>query len=1066
MKKIYCFSGRNVMPFPPKILLSMKLTLLLFTLSLANCFAGVNSQGSTIEKAILQQVKVTGNITDATTGDPLPGVYIRIEGTTAGAVSDVDGNYSVDVPQAGAVLQFSFIGYNTENIAVEGRSVIDVKLISELTALEEVVVVGYGTQSKRTVTGSIQSVSSDELTDMPVTTTAQKLQGKLSGVQISQSTGRPGEGMVVRIRGQASLNAGIEPLYVVDGFPIIGDISSINPNEIENISVLKDASSTALYGSRAANGVIMVTTKKAKAGRSGLSLNAYYGWQQVPQKGRIELMNGQEFAQFQKESYEDRGVPVPTLFANPAEYGEGWSMYDKIMRNAPIQDYSLSLNTGNESVSTSAVLGYFNQQGVIINSDYQRFSFRLNSDFKVNDRIKSGINIAPTYSIRNAVGSDGIFWAGGGVNQALISWPIFNYENEDGTLPILLAPLSLTNSLNRRPQANLYRSIQERSDETRDMRLLSNAYLQISLIDGLALKSSINFDYLSSSRIKKTPSTSSGNPPPGDPMSMFSSRRYYSWTNENILTYVKSIGNHNIDLLGGFSMQKFSEDRNQIAFGQYSDDRTPTIEGAASIYRTGNPFFGSPDGSNNGIDKWSMMSYIGRVNYNYSNRYLFSAAIRADGSSRFGKDDRWAAFPSVSVGWIASEEGFMKGISTISLLKLRASYGVVGNNNIGNYRQYAQVSSGSGYNAIFGGTLGNGLGVSSLSNSLLTWEQTAEWDFGFDIGLFKNRINAGYDFYNRTTQSLLYQVNVAQESGFQNFWGNVGELQFWGHEITVNSRNLVGSFKWSTDFNISFTDNKVNALTGITNVIYDNAATPSHITKVGQKIGLLYGLETDGFYTAADMADPLVPKSAGAAPGVIKFKDLSNDGVITYGGQDDDCTVIGDPTPKFTLGMTNNLSYKNFDLSIVMSGAFGMDILRRYEQGVTNLDGDFNVLKEVKDRWRSESNPGAGKYGTTVTSTNMERDWMNSRFVSNASYLAIKNVTLGYTIPKNVIKYLNNLRVYVSVQQLYTFTNYEGVNPEVATTTFGTPATVLDLGNDFGAYPVPRTISFGLNLGL
>jgi TonB-linked SusC/RagA family outer membrane protein len=1015
----------------------------------------ISVEGTPNSRTNTQQKKtITGKVSDVAES-PLPGVSVVVKGTTTGTITDAEGKFSLANVPANATLQFSFVGMKTQEIVVGEKAQINVTLIDETIGLQEVIAVGYGTQSKRTVTGSIQSVGTDDLTDAPVSTVAQKLQGKLSGVQISQTTGKPGEGMQVRIRGQASLTAGNDPLYVVDGFPIIGDISGLNPNEIENISVLKDASSTSLYGSRAANGVILVTTKKAKIGKTAIGVNAYYGFQQVPYDKRPEMMNGTEFAQFKKESYEDLGLAVPAAFQNPSQYGEGYNWYNALLRTSPIQDYSVSMSSGKENFSTSAVAGVFKQDGVIVNSGYSRYSLRLNSEFKVTDNVKAGFNVAPTYSTSSSPNTDGIFFNGGLTSNGLQAWPIIPYQNADGTYPLM----AWIPGLSAFPTPNFIRAANEIKNEKRDMRILANTFVQYEPVKGLVLKSTFNFDFGQNRSTGINPSTASTSfiaSLPTTSSASFRNSDYTSWLNENTITYQKSYKEHNFDFLGGYTIQKYQMNLAQIKITGFPDDRIPTIGAAANIDRS------TATSTYNDIQEWSLMSYIARINYNYKNKYLLSGAVRSDGSSRFGSDKRWGTFPSGSVGWIASEENFMKGIRAVSLLKLRGAFGIVGNNNIGNYTQYAAVSSGSStYNSVFGSSVGSGVAVSSMLNRSLTWEQTQEYDFGFDLGLFKNRISIGYDFYTRKTKSLLYQVAVAQESGFTNFMGNIGELKFWGHEITLNSKNLTGTFTWTTDFNISFFDNKVTKLYGDADRIYGDGT----ITKVGQKIGLFYGMIWDGVYKNKAEFDAS-PKAAASAVGTIKFKDVNNDGVITNGGDKDDRTVIGDPNPTFTYGITNNFSYKNFDLSIIMSGSYGNDVANRLEMGLTNLDGVFNVLKDVKNRWRSEANPGDGKYGTTTTATYMERDWFNSRFISKASFLSIKNVTLGYTVPASKLKYIKNLRVYASVQQLYTFTKYKGMNPEISRLVDGTSASALNLGSDWGGYPVPRTISFGLNLGL
>lgn len=1003
-----------------------------------------------------QQVKkVSGKVTD-TAGEVLPGVTVIVKGTTNGTITDYDGNYNIsDLPE-NAILVFTFVGMRSQEIAVGTQSTIDIALEEETIGLEEVVAVGYGTQSKRTITGSIQSVDTEDLSDIPVTTTAQKLQGKLSGVQINQTTGRPGEGMKIRIRGQASLTAGNDPLYVVDGFPITGDISSLNPNEIESISVLKDASSAALYGSRAANGVILVTTKRGKMGKTAISVASSYGWQSVPQKGRPDIMNATEFAQFKKESLEDLGLPVPEVWANPSSYGKGTNFYDELLQVAPMQDHSISFSSSNQNFSTTAVVGYTGQDGVIVNSDYRRYSMRINTDYKVSEKIKTGFSVAPTYSIANSPNTDGILWGGGLINSALTIWPIFDPYNADGTMAQnFVEPTSGSRF------ENILWSAQAITNETKSMRMLTNAYAQYEPISGLVIKTTFNFEHTNSKFRNVTPSTV-GAATPSLASGVLRNSGYNTWLNENTITYKKSIGDHNFDLLGGMTIQKYMEDLTQITYRGFADDRVPTIAAAQIIDRAPYWLSGIP-GTYNDIQEWSMMSYLARLNYNYKNRYLVSFAIRSDGSSRFGKDNRWGNFPSASLGWIASDEEFLKGINNLSLLKLRASYGVVGNNNIGNYTQYATVSTGSAENnAIFGSNVHSGSVMTSLPNSKLTWEKTREFDFGFDAGFYNNRINLSYDYYTRKTTSLLYSVNVAQESGFSSFMSNIGELKFWGHEIMLNTKNLVGQFTWETSFNISFTDNEVLSLAGDIDRIY-SGLFDSNMTRVGDKIGMLYGMVWDGVYDNQVEYDSS-PKAVASEVGTIKFKDVNNDGVITHGGDDDDRTVIGDPTPDFTYGITNTFSYKNIDLSIVMSGSHGNDILIWMDQSLANLDGNFNVYKDLQNRWRSESNPGTGRYGKTTSGTANERDWVSSKFISDGSFLTIKNVTLGYTVPT---KKLSNLRVFMSVQQLHTFTKYRGANPESSNSFYsGFSTNALTLGSDFASFPVPRTISFGVNIGL
>ncbi|QEC78552.1 SusC/RagA family TonB-linked outer membrane protein [Mucilaginibacter ginsenosidivorax] len=989
-------------------------------------------------------IRISGQVSTQK-GEPLAGVTVSLKGSTISTSTDAKGKYSISAAQGEGTLVFTYIGYIKREIVISGKTTIDIQLTEESKILDAVVVVAYGNTTQRTSTGSLQTVSAKELQDIPAAQVTQKLQGKLAGVQISQATGKPGQGIQVRIRGAASISAGSDPLYVVDGFPITGDISSINADEIETISVLKDAASTSLYGSRAANGVVLITTKHGKNGKTDILFNSYVGLQKVPQKGRPDMMDATEFAEFKKESFEDLGQPVPAAFQNPSQYGKGYDWYAAMLRSAIIENYSLTVNTGTERSSSSVTGSFFNQDGVLLNSNYKRFSLRANNDYNLTNNIKLGFNLAPSYVINNAPATDGLFYQGGGlINNALLTWPTLPIYNPDG---------SLTNNANGVfPTPNWINAIQQIENVTKTTRLLSNAYIQYQPIKGLTLKSSINIDLGQSAYDNFNPSTASksfASLPPVTASGFESNNRYTSWLNENIATYKRTFGDHTFELLGGFTVQKTQSNYSQIRGTNYPDDRIHVIQSAVNIDRTN---------TYQDIQQYNLLSYLSRMTYNYKGRYLLSAALRRDGSSRFGSDNKYGNFPSVSVGWNVSDESFMQNISQVSLLKFRSSYGVTGNNNIGNYTQYANINSS---NAIFGSTVASGTAVTSIGNRNLGWETTKQFDAGLDLAVFNNRITFTYDYYNKRTTHLLFNLPVAQESGFSNFISNVGELQFWGHEFSVNSSNLTGAFKWNSSFNIAFSDNKVLALSGLSDRIYGDHT----ITKVGGRIGQLYGLIQDGVYkNQADFDNS--PKSVDSQVGTIKYRDVNGDGVITYGGDNDDRTVIGNPFPKFTYGITNNFVYKNFDLSIVGSGSYGNKIMSLLDEGTTNLDGVFNVLKDVKYRWRSPENPGAGKYGKTTGSTADERAWSSSHFIQSGSFFTIKNITLGYTIPLADNKYVKNVRLYTSVQQAFVFSKYKGANPEVSTDANGNPASALGQGLDYSAYPVPRTFTFGLSVGV
>ena len=1000
-----------------------------------------------------QANSIKGKVSDDK-GASLPGVTVLLKGSNSGTSTDANGNFSLNVPNTTGTLVISFVGYSPREVPFKNLTGVNVTLTPDAAALGEVVVIGYGSQLRKVVTGAVQTINNKELKDIPVSQITQKLQGRLAGVQINQTTGKPGQGMSVRIRGQLSVSAGSDPLYVVDGFPITGNIGAINPDEIENISILKDAASTSLYGSRAANGVVLITTKKGKRGQTNVSFNTFAGVQKVPAKGLIEMMDAVEFAQFKKEYYTDAGQAVPVEFQNPAQYaGKNNDWYGALLRKAPMQSYNLTITSSTDKVNTAIVAGVFNQDGVILNNNYKRYSLRMNTDYNVSDKVKIGFNIAPSYVFDNTPRTDGDRGTGILFN-ALHTWPVMPIYDQNGELTKFNQFPGSTGNIFAYP--NWVRAAKELINETRTTNLLSNAYIQYQPVKGLVLKSTFNVEFLGSKFFFFNPSTATSAinvPIPTTAVSIRQNTENQTWLNENLATYTKSFNDHHFELLAGFTNQKFKQEFTRVQADTYTDDRLPTIQGALNINR---------GGTFNGVNEWALTSYLSRLTYNYKGKYLFTAAVRSDGSSRFGSANRWGTFPSASVGWVLSDENFMSSVKQVSFAKLRASYGIIGNNNIGNYSHYALVNN--TVNAVFGNTVATGAVVTSLANSNLGWETTRQVDIGLDLGLFNDRIQFTYDYYVKNTKNLLYSVQIAQESGFGNFNDNIGEIKFWGHEFSVTTRNLEGKLRWVTNANISFNRNKVMALASGIDRVYGNF----HITQVGKPFGQFYGLIADGVYlNAADLAkNPKVPGRS--TVGSIKLKDTNGDGIITFGGDKDDRVIIGNPFPKFTYGITNTLQYGNFDFTVVGSGSYGNQLLVRHLYSTANLDGVFNLVREVNYRFRSEANPGKGFYGTTVGGgnvTGIERDWMNSRFIADASFFSIKNITLGYNVGiKN--KIFNSARLYASIQQVYVFTKYwGGPNPETSAQGDGNgDGGNLSQGVDLSNYPVPRTYTLGINL--
>lgn len=1002
--------------------------------------------------ASFAQQLVKGKVS-TTDGDALVGLNVTIKGTTKGTTTDSEGNYKIEA-NSSSTLVFSYIGFITKEVAVGNQQTVNVTMDVSDKNLSEVVVVGYGSQIKKEVTGAVQTISSKDIKDIPVSQVTQKLQGQLAGVQINQTTGKPGQGMSVRIRGQLSVSAGSDPLYVVDGFPITGSIGAINPDEIEEISVLKDAASTSLYGSRAANGVVLITTKKGKSGQTNVSFTSYVGTQVVPERGRIKMLNAVDFAQFKKEYYEDAGQPVPAEFQNPSQYaGKNNDWYGALLRNAPIQSYNLTLTSNKEKVNTTVVAGVFKQDGVVLNNTYKRYSLRLNTDYQVSNKVKIGFNLAPQYVFDNTPRTDGDRGTGILFN-ALHTWPIMPIYDANGDLTKFNQLPGSTGNIFAYP--NWVRAASELVNETRNINLLTNAYVQYQPIKGLVIKSTFNAELLNSKFFFFNPSTATSAinvPIPTTAVSIRQSTDNLTWLNENLITYTKSVQDHNFELLGGFTNQHFRQDVTRIQADTYADDRLPTIQGALNVNR---------GGTTNAVNEWALTSFLSRFTYNYKGKYLFTAAVRSDGSSRFGSNNRWGTFPSASLGWVVSDEEFIKSIRQISFAKVRASYGIIGNNNIGNYTPYALINN--TVNGVFGSTVASGAVVTTLSNPNLGWETTKQIDIGLDLGLFNDRITFVYDYYTKRTTNLLYSVQIPQEAGFTNFNDNIGEIKFWGHEFSLITRNTVGKLKWTTNANISFNRNKVIALADGIDRVYGTF----HITQVGQPFGQFYGMKGVGLYKNAEdiKNSPIIPGRS--APGTIKFVDINGDGVITNGGDKDDRTIIGNPFPKFTYGISNTFQYGDFDLSIVGSGSYGNQLLVRHLYSTANLDGVFNLVEGVKDRWRSEANPGKGMYGTTVGGgnfTGIERDWMSTHFIADASFFTIKNITLGYNIGiKN--KFFKSARLYASAQQVYVFTKYwGGPNPETSAQGDGNgDGGNLSQGIDLSNYPVPRTYSIGVNL--
>ncbi|WP_188504240.1 SusC/RagA family TonB-linked outer membrane protein [Parapedobacter pyrenivorans] len=997
----------------------------------------------------IAQTRTTGVVTDSVTKTPISGVTVTLQGTSTSAQTDGEGRFTIDAPQ-GDTLVFTSVGYLRKSVPLTGNT-LQVHLSPTSEVLEEVFVVSYGTQKKRELTGAVAQVDATKLRDMPVANIGQKLQGRMAGVQVNHNSGTPGSEMSFRIRGAASIGAGNQPLIVIDGFPSASGLQTLSPDEIESISVLKDASAAALYGSRAANGVVLITTKQAKDGQQYLELSANMGLQQVPQRGRPDLMNAEEFAQFKKEYYEDAARyegytgGVPEVYADPSRYAGnyGTDWFDVLLREAVNQNYNISYSAGTPKLKSVFNLNLNKQEGVILNTSDRRITARTNNIYNATDRLTLGLNLEFSNGYNNGV--SGLDNGRNIIQLAYLMDPSLSYRNEDGTYPVAFSQPGMF------PNPNWYRVVTERIRKARANRFLANAYIEYELLDGLKAKTSFNVNTDNTVTRAFNPSTSQGglgSAPPQMATGSYGTSNFLTWLSENTLTYQKSINdNHHFELLGGYTVQKFSSENSNIDGREFADDDIPWI--SAAITRIGNV----------GADDWSLLSYLGRLNYNYKGKYIASFAFRSDGSSKFGQNTRFGSFPSASLGWVVSEESFMQDIQAIDLLKLRVSYGKVGNNNIGNYTYLAAVNSND---YVFNNQVTPGKSLNGIGNSFLTWESTEGYDIGLDVELFNNRLFFTYDYYWKKTDGLLYGIDIPIQSGFSSITSNIGRFDFWGHEFTVGSRNFVGDFQWTTDFNISFDRNVVKKLgtndapIGGYNLYWDD-----NRTAVGQPIGMFYGYINTGVYMTQEEFETQ-PHSATSMVGTARFEDISGPDGIPDGIIDShDRTFIGNPNPTFAYGLVNTFSYKNFDLSIVLAGTVGNDISDNAFQSTENLDGVFNVRKGVAGRWRSPENPGDGIYPRTRSGTTEDFRNFTTRQVFDGSYIAAKNITLGYTFNSPAITYFKSIRAYLSAQNAFILTNYPGLNPEAGINGLNG----LNQGRDFTGYPVPRIFSAGIRLG-
>ncbi len=1053
----------------------------------------------------VQTKTITGKVTDATTGEPIPGVNVSVQGTTLGTISDVSGNYSIQISSAQATLVFSFVGYVTETYPVDNLTTLDVRMVTDIKSLDEVVVVGYGVQKKSHLTGSVAKLKNDKLDEIPVSRIDQAFQGKIAGVQVQNVTSEAGVAPKIRIRGMGSISAATNPLVVVDGHPVAEGLSFVNMADVESIEVLKDAASAAIYGSRAAGGVIIITTKSGSADKPRYNFKFSKGI-----RSAYELHPLMTFSEYMGKMYDEAAMRAndPSVAANAQNLttdpekacyiiehelmgGQATNWQKEAIRSTGnLNNVQMSVSGGRKELTYYISGNYQDEDGLMYHSSYKKMGLRTKVNGQLGKRVKFGINLNPSFSKQETPSvnyTDFVRWysyfpvyhnattaAWANQNSAWSNivpgdWAQarhFNGQVYKGTMPDGTywdssdPALALANGGKLDPwntSNNTPKSIMETNSRWKTgYRMMNSGDLSINLAKGLDLRTSASA-YLSYSDY--TDLSKKNSKKDGDPSSrVFQSELNIDLLSENTLNYNLKKGKHEIGALMGFTAQSTKVKNTGIAGNGFASDDVETLNGATQL---------DISKTNTLAETVRLLSYLGRINYSFMDKYLLSASYRRDGSSYFSPGHKWGNFPSVSVGWVLSNENFMKNLGWLSQLKLRSSYGATGNNRINSFA-YTNLLVSAGYP--FGtGTGQNVLGLSTISNAagnnLITWERTFEYNFGMDLSLFDNRVSLSAEYYQSKTDHLLFSQSAMSISGYNSYWNNIGKIQNNGLEFELTTTNIHNpNFNWKTSFNIAGNTNELLELGGEPFQYSYGERNEIYAAIVGQPSIQYFGYKTDGVWTnqaemdAAKAADQGTTVSKYFALGGLKTVDMNGDGKITA----DDRTTLGNPFPKFTWGISNTFQYKNFDANILIQGVYGNKII--------NGDANYNEARKFNknfntaDRWLSEMYPGDGK---TPYLTNGQ-DWMLTDYViEDGSYAALRELSIGYQLPSVVAKlmHLNSLRVYASGQNLFFVTakGYRGINPEARYTSSQYSSPLVD-GYTRGGFPIARTISFGLDL--
>lgn len=1003
---------------------------------IVTCFAGLLLQFFLLLPGILQaQIQpeiIKGNITD-TNGEPLIGVSVVIKGTNIGSITNADGNFTVESPKKQVDLVFSYIGFITKEIKANSSEELKIIMTEESRQLQDVVVVGYGTQRKKDLTGSVAVIKTSDMKSLPVPSISDAMQGRAAGVQVI-SSGTPGSDATFRIRGTGTINNS-NPLIVIDGIPMSGGLNQLNMEDVESLQILKDASATAIYGSRGANGVVIISTKKGSgsAGKASLNFNYSFGLQQ--QNNLIKMLNAEQWATLHNEMMNNAGLTTNPAFVDPAGLGNGTDWLGALFQTAPMQNYSLSYASSSDKSNIYISGNYLTQRGIVINTGFDKFTFQINSDTKISDFLKMGNSLTLNHDVK----SSGSY----SIKNAMLALPSQPIQYEDGSYsgpvaqPIfdgdIVNPIGLARTVNNSTNGyNLMGSVFAELELMRNLKFKTTCGIQANFWDSRTWAPKYSWDTSVS------------------PDSYLSQQynKNITWLWDNILSYEFKQEKHKIGAMLGTSAQENRYNYLNASVKSFASDLTQQMDNGIDQPTNG--------GS---TSSWALFSVMGRLNYSFADKYLITSTLRRDGSSRFGSGNKFGLFPSASLAWRTSEEEFMKSLTFVNDLKIRGGYGETGNQEIGNYSFSSSLNT---YMYNFNNNIVSAVIPTVMPNPFVQWERQQQGNIGIDASLFDQRVDVTIDAYLKSTDKMLVPMVVPVSSGYSDIYVpsiNAGKMENKGIELTVNTKNLTGNFTWNTSFNISYNQNKVVSINDTIPMSTGSIGLNANLAliKAGLPINEFYGFVTDGiFQNQADVDNHAVQVPGNdpynrTSPGDIRFKDLNNDGIIN----DKDRTYLGSPNPTFIYALNNNFSYKGFDLSIFLQGVAGNKICNANRFWSEAMAVAQNQTTATLNRWTGE---GTSNTMPRVIFNDPNKNTRPSdRYIEDGSYLRIKNVTLGYILPKNLSSKLNisNARIYVTGQNLLTITKYSGFDPEINTS-----------GIDNNVYPVTRTYTVGINLGI